>query len=61
MIIDHLKNSSQYAPVHPNFQKAFDFIKKHYAVINVVSGIALVAVGILMMTGTLGRLLSLLS
>lgn len=40
---------------------AFDFIKKHYAVVNAVSGIALVLVGILMMTGTLGRLLSLLS
>lgn len=40
---------------------AFDFIKKHYAVVNAVSGMALVLVGILMMTGTLGRLLSLLS
>ena len=40
---------------------AFDFIKRHYAIINVASGIALVIVGILMMTGTLGRLLSLLS
>ena len=28
MIIDHLKNSSRYAMVHPNFQKAFDFIQK---------------------------------
>ena len=40
---------------------AFGWIKKHYAVINAVSGIALILVGILMMTGTLGRLLSLLS
>ena len=40
---------------------AFGWIKKHYAVINAVSGIALILVGVLMMTGTLGRLLSLLS
>lgn len=31
MIIDQLKNSDRYAPVHPNFQKAFDFIKKAVA------------------------------
>ena len=42
-------------------QGAFGWIKKHYAVINTVSGIALILVGIMMMTGTLGRLLSLLS
>ncbi len=40
---------------------AFGWIKKHYAVINTVSGVALILVGIMMMTGTLGRLLSLLS
>ena len=40
---------------------AFGWIKKNYAVINTVSGIALILVGILMMTGTIGRLLSLLS
>ena len=40
---------------------AFGWIKKHYAVINTVSGIALILVGIMMMTGTLGWLLSLLS
>ena len=40
---------------------AFGWIKKNYAVINAVSGAALILVGILMMTGTLGRLLSLLS
>ena len=39
----------------------FQFIKKHYSVINVVSGVFLVIVGILMMTGTMGYLLSLLS
>ena len=40
---------------------AFGWIKKNYAVINTVSGVALILVGILMMTGTVGRLLSLLS
>ncbi len=40
---------------------AFNWIKKHYGVINTVSGIALILIGILMATGTLGRLLSLLS
>lgn len=40
---------------------AFGWIKKNYAVINRVSGAALILVGILMMTGTLGRLLSWLS
>lgn len=39
---------------------AFGFIKKHYSVINTVSGILLIAVGILMMTGLLGRALTLL-
>ncbi len=39
----------------------FQFIKEHYSVINVVSGVFLVIVGILMMTGTMGYLLSLLS
>ena len=39
---------------------AFGFIKKHYNVINAISGILLVVVGIFMMTGLLGRLLSLL-
>jgi len=36
---------------------AFTFIKKHYTVINIVSGCLLVIVGILMATGTLGRIL----
>ena len=48
VLIDYLKS-------------AFNWIKRNYAVINRVSGIALVAIGILMMTGMLGRLLSLLS
>ena len=40
---------------------AFNWIKKNYHVINVISGLLLVLIGILMMTGTMGRLLSLLS
>ena len=39
---------------------AFNWIKKNYRVINVVSGGLLVLIGILMATGTLGRLLNLL-
>ena len=40
---------------------AFNWIKKNYRVINAVSGSLLVFVGILMATGTLGRLVNLLS
>ena len=36
----------------------FDFIKRNYDIINKISGALLIAVGIMMMTGTLGRLLS---
>ena len=39
----------------------FDFIKSHYTIINRLSGIFLIIVGIMMTTGTLGRLLTLLS
>ena len=42
-------------------KSAFDFIKRNYHVINTVSGILLILVGILMMTGMLGRLMGLLS
>ena len=48
VLIDYLKS-------------AFNWIKRNYRVINAVSGGILVLIGILMMTGTLGRLLSLLS
>jgi len=41
-------------------KSAFDWIKKHYDTINKVCGGFLVLVGILMATGTLGRLLTLL-
>lgn len=39
---------------------AFNWIKKHYTVINKLSGAFLVLVGILMATGTMGKLLGLL-
>lgn len=39
---------------------AFDWIKAHYRIINILSGSLLVLIGVLMATGTLGRLLSLL-
>lgn len=42
-------------------KSTFDFIKKHYQTINVISGSFLVLIGILIATGTLGRLLALLS
>ncbi len=40
---------------------AFDFIKKNYKIINMVSGGLLIIMGILMATGTMGRFLSLLT
>lgn len=48
ILIDRLKN-------------AFAFIKKHYAIINTACGCFLILVGILMMTGILGRFLTILS
>lgn len=42
-------------------KSTFNFIKKHYNIINTVSGILLVAVGVLMSTGLLGKFLNLLS
>lgn len=48
VLIDYLKS-------------AFNWIKTHYKVINIVCGCLLILIGILMATGTLGRLLSLLS
>ena len=48
VLIDYLKS-------------AFNWIKTHYKIINIVCGCLLILIGILMATGTLGRLLSLLS
>ena len=42
-------------------KSAFDWIKRHYQVINLVCGSLLILVGILMATGAMGRLLQLLS
>ena len=47
VLIDYLKS-------------AFNWIKKNYGTINIVCGCLLILIGILMATGTLGRLLSLL-
>ena len=47
VLIDYLKS-------------AFNWIKKNYKVINIISGSLLVLIGILMATGMLGRFLSLL-
>jgi cytochrome c-type biogenesis protein len=48
VLIDHLKS-------------AFNWIKAHYDIINKVCGAALIVVGVLMMTGLMGRFLALLS
>lgn len=42
-------------------KSTFAWIKAHYQIINLISGALLVLIGILMATGTLGRLIALLS
>ena len=42
-------------------KSAFDLIKKHYKIIHIVSGLLLIAIGILMLTGLMGRFLALLT
>ena len=42
-------------------KSAFDFIKKHYRVINIISGLFLVLIGALMATGLFGRWIALVS
>ncbi len=42
-------------------KSAFNFIKRHYGIINTVSGIFLIVIGVCMMTGLMGKLLTLLS
>lgn len=44
-----------------NLKSAFDFIKKNYDIINKISGVFLIIIGILMVTGLLGSFLSLQS
>ena len=41
-------------------KSAFNWIKRHYSIINAVSGLLLVLIGILMATGTMGKLLNIL-
>lgn len=48
VLIDQLKNT-------------FDWIKRHYTIINRISGSFLILVGIMMATGTMGRLMAWLS
>ena len=48
VLIDYLKST-------------FDFIKRNYKVINMISGLMLIIIGILMMTGMMGQFLNLLS
>ena len=49
------------ALVVDKLKSTFDFIKRHYKVINIVCGIFLIIIGILMATGLMGKFLSLLS
>ncbi len=42
-------------------KSALSWIKRHYSLINLISGVLLVAVGILMMTGLLGKYLALIN
>ena len=42
-------------------KSTFNWIKSHYDIINRVSGLLLILIGVLMATGTLGRLIALLS
>lgn len=42
-------------------RSAFDFLKRHYRVVHLVSGVLLIVIGLLMMTGTMGYFLSLLT
>lgn len=44
-----------------SLKTTFQFIKSHYRIINTISGIFLILVGVMMATGTLGKLLTLLS
>lgn len=49
------------ALVVDKLKSTFDFIKRHYKVINIVCGIFLIIIGILMATGLMGKFLALLS
>jgi len=40
---------------------AFDIIKRHYRVVNIISGVFLTVIGVLMMTGYMGRFMAMLT
>ncbi len=42
-------------------KSTFDWIKRNYKIINIISGSLLILIGLLMATGLLGRFLALLS
>ena len=48
LVLDHLRST-------------FDWVKKHYRLINILSGGFLILIGILMATGMLGKWFALLS
>ena len=43
-----------------SLRSALDWVKRHYSIINGISGGLLILTGILMATGTLGRMLTVL-
>ena len=43
-----------------SLKSAFSWVKRHYRIINLVSGCFLILVGVMMATGTLGALLRML-
>ena len=49
------------AVIIDKLKSAFNFIKKNYKIINIVSGSLLILLGVLMMTGLLGKFLSFLN
>ena len=44
-----------------NLKKTFNFLKKHTSIVNLISGVFLIIIGILMITGYFGYFLSLIS
>ena len=61
MIVTTFADCQRYAAISPKLKTAFDFIKRNYQIINTLSGCFLILTGIMMATGTLGRLLNILS
>lgn len=49
------------ALIMEKLKEVFDFIKRNYKTVNMISGILLILLGIAMMTGYLGKILALLS